>query len=68
MVTRDQQVRESNAQETAETLIRLADDDLHFIVSYDPDRERSASRRDLVAVIEEIQALVNDGVIALEAS
>jgi hypothetical protein len=32
------------------TLVRLDPDDLHFIVTYDPDRERSASRRDLVAV------------------
>lgn len=45
------------------TLISLSHDDLHFIVSYDPDRERSASRRDMVAVLEEIQALINDGVI-----
>jgi hypothetical protein len=45
------------------TLVRLDPDDLHFIVTYDPDRERAASRRDLVAVIEEIQALVCEGVI-----
>jgi hypothetical protein len=45
------------------TLISLSPDDLHFIVTYDPDRERSASRRDMVAVLEEIQALINDGVI-----
>jgi hypothetical protein len=45
------------------TLISLSPDDLHFIVTYDPDRERSANRRDLVAVLEEIQALINDGVI-----
>ena len=45
------------------TLIRLSRDDLHFIVTYDPERERSANRRDLVAVIEEFQALINDGVI-----
>ncbi len=44
------------------TLIALDPDDLHFIVTYDPDRERSASRRDLVAVLEEIQALINDGI------
>ena len=45
------------------TLISLSPDDLHFIVTYDPDRERSANRRDFVAVLEEIQALINDGVI-----
>ncbi len=43
------------------TLIALHPDDLHFIVTYDPDRERVASRRDVVAVLEEIQALINDG-------
>jgi hypothetical protein len=39
-------------------LIALNESDYQFIVEYDPDRERSASRRDMVDVLHEIQSLV----------
>lgn len=42
----------------AMTLISLDEDEYRFIVEYDPERERSASRRDMVAVLEEIQQIV----------
>lgn len=41
--------------------IQLSEEDYRFIVDYDPERERSASRKDLVKVIEEIQALIVEG-------
>lgn len=39
-------------------LIALNESDYQFIVEYDPDRERSASRRDMVDVLHEIQSLL----------
>lgn len=39
----------------------IEDDDLAFILDYDPERERSANRADLVTVIEEIQSIIEDG-------
>lgn len=42
-------------------LVSLSREDFLFITTYDPERERSASRRDIVAVIEEIQALIATG-------
>ncbi len=41
--------------------VLLSEDDYDFISRYDPERERSASRRDLVSVIEEMQAIILDG-------
>jgi hypothetical protein len=42
--------------------VSLSNEDFLFITTYDPDRERSASRRDIAAVIEEIQAIVAGGI------
>jgi hypothetical protein len=39
-------------------LIALSESDYRFIVNYDPERERSASRRDMVSVVEEIQSII----------
>ena len=39
----------------------IPDEDLAFILDFDPERERSATRADLVRVIEEIQGIVEDG-------
>lgn len=44
--------------------VSMSADDFRFITTYDPDRERVASRRDIATVIEEIQAIVADGVTA----
>jgi hypothetical protein len=41
--------------------LSMSIDDFRFITTYDPDRERSASRRDLATVIEEIQTILLDG-------
>lgn len=38
----------------------LSVEDFRFATEYDPERERSASRRDMVTVLEEIQALLRD--------
>lgn len=65
MVQTDEEALVSNARD-GEKLISLSGDDLHFIVSYDPERERSANRTQLVAVIEEFQALINDGVMTTD--
>lgn len=41
--------------------VSMSADDYRFITTYDPERERSASRRDMVTVIEEIQTILLDG-------
>jgi hypothetical protein len=45
----------------APVMIRLSLEDYRFITEYDPDRERSAGRRDLVEVLAEIAQLVEEG-------
>lgn len=42
-------------------IVVLEPEDYDFIVTYDPDRERSASRADMVDVLHTIQGLVRDG-------
>lgn len=41
--------------------VQLSEDDYRFIVDYDPDRERTATRADMVDVLHTIQALVAEG-------
>ena len=41
--------------------ISLLPQDYDFIDTYDPDRERSASRQDMVDVLHEIQVLLRHG-------
>lgn len=41
-------------------ILVLSDDDYEFIVSYDPERERTANRAALVTVIEDIQAVIDE--------
>lgn len=43
------------------TTVHLTDDDFDFIVKYDPDRERVASRAVLVAVLQHIQDVIAEG-------
>jgi hypothetical protein len=42
-------------------LVALSRDDYRFIAEYDPDRERSASRADMVDVLGTISGLVSEG-------
>lgn len=51
--------RPAGASEQATVV--LAEDDYRFITTYDPDRERSASRADMVDVLHTIQRLVIEG-------
>lgn len=44
----------------AAVTVALSAEDFRFITEYDPERERSASRRDLVEVLAEIARLVRD--------
>lgn len=41
--------------------IQLDEDDYRFIVDFDPDRDRTASRQDMVDVLYTIQSLVIEG-------
>lgn len=40
------------------TAVRIDLEDYRFLTEYNPERERSASRRDLVSFIEEMQAIL----------
>jgi hypothetical protein len=42
-------------------VVELSEDDYRFITEYDPDRERSASRADMVAVLADIQTIIREG-------
>lgn len=42
-------------------LVELDVEDYDFIVNYDPDRERTASRAVMVEVLGEIQDLIEEG-------
>lgn len=44
--------------------ISLLPIDYRFIDTYDPDRERVASRRDMVEVLREIQIMLREGKVA----
>jgi len=39
----------------------LDDDDLAFILDFDPDRERSTSRDSLLDVLADFQSIIEDG-------
>jgi hypothetical protein len=41
--------------------ICVEDADLAFLLGFDPDRDRSASRADLVDVIRDFQDIIEDG-------
>jgi len=41
--------------------VRISDEDLAFIQGFDPDRDRSASRKDMVDVLADIKDIIEDG-------
>lgn len=41
--------------------ICVDDEDLSFILGFDPDRDRSTSRAELVDVIRDMQEIIEDG-------
>lgn len=41
--------------------ICLSDDDLDYILKFEPDRDKSASRAELVLVIRDIQDIIEEG-------
>lgn len=43
--------------------VEMDQDEFDFITRFDPDRERSANRRELTEVIEHIQSVLRDGVM-----
>lgn len=44
-------------------LVELDEEDYLFLTQFDPDRDRSASRRELVEVIEDMQEILEDGYV-----
>jgi len=47
----------------ARVQVEMDQDEWDFIVNYDPDRERSASRAGMVAVLEYISVIVEEGLM-----
>jgi hypothetical protein len=41
----------------------MDEDEYDFIVNFDPDRDRSANRAELVAVLEYISVIVEEGLM-----
>lgn len=41
--------------------VRISDEDLAFILDFDSDRDRTASRKDMVDVLHDIREIIEDG-------
>ena len=48
------------AAEGGRVWVRLPVEDVEFLRGFDPDRDRSASRADMVRVVEHLQAVLGD--------
>lgn len=44
-------------------LLAVSFEDYDFIVKFDPDRERTASRQDMVDVLHTIQRIIAEGLV-----
>jgi hypothetical protein len=46
--------------------LEMADEDFDFITGFEPDRDRSANRAELVEILQEIREIVAESYIAEE--
>lgn len=56
-------IRNARGQTAECHIVVLSPDDYDFIVKFDPDRDRSANRRELVEVIEYMQTVIVEGTL-----
>lgn len=47
-------------------LIEIDEEDYDFILGFDPDRDRTANRAELVEVLTEIADIIEEGFVGIE--